>query len=121
MARRPISPLVHGGIDYGYVAAVLIVPRALGWSRRSRRLLAGAAATTFGYSFLTRYPTGALRLIPLPFHLALDVALGLAVFAAQFELTEEESGVRLACVALAVLSLGVAALSRSELERRGDD
>ena len=111
--RRPISPLAHGIIDYGYAAATLGVPPLMGWSRRSRQLLAAAAGSTLAYSLLTRYPLGVLKLLPLRLHLALDVALSLAVFAAQFELTEEESDVRLAFVALAALGLGAAALTRT--------
>jgi hypothetical protein len=121
--RRPISPLVHGFIDYGYAAVTLGGPRTLGWSRRATRTLAAASAATLGYSLLTRYPLGLLKLLPLRVHLTLDVALSLALFAAQFEETEEESSVRLAFVGLAALGLLVSALTRTSQEGAcvGDD
>ncbi len=75
---RTIPTQVHGTIDYVTGGTLLSAPRLLGLdavpaSARTLRLAGGGAAL---YSALTDYELGALKVIPMPVHLALDAASG---------------------------------------------
>ncbi|HEX2111770.1 MAG TPA: hypothetical protein VHF67_09465 [Gaiellaceae bacterium] len=78
MLARVISTRVHGIVDYVTGATLVAAPelfRLKGVPRSARvpRLL-GTGAT--GYSLLTDYELGAVRLLPMRAHLALDAAGG---------------------------------------------
>jgi hypothetical protein len=75
---RVIPTRVHGIVDYITGGTLLSAPRMLGLedvpaSARALRLAGGGAAL---YSALTDYELGALKVIPMPAHLALDAASG---------------------------------------------
>ena len=75
---RIVSTKTHGILDYLTGAALLAAPRALGLEdvpSSARTLqLAGGGATA--YSLLSDYELGAVKLLPMPVHLALDAASG---------------------------------------------
>ena len=81
MASRPITPRLHGVLDYMTGSALMAAPSALGLegTRAGRTLRAVGAAQT-GYSLFTRYKLGAVKVLPFKAHLALDAAgaVGLA-------------------------------------------
>ena len=75
---RMISTRTHGVLDYLTGGTLLAVPGLLGLkdvpaSARVLRLAGGGAAL---YSLLTDYELGALRVLPMPVHLAMDAASG---------------------------------------------
>jgi hypothetical protein len=75
---RIIPTQIHGVLDYITGGALLSAPRLLGLgnvpaSARVLRLAGGGAAL---YSMLTDYDLGAVKLVPMPVHLALDAASG---------------------------------------------
>ena len=75
---RIIPTQVHGVLDYATGGALLSAPGLLGLgdvpaSARVLRLAGGGATL---YSVLTDYELGVVKLIPMPFHLALDAASG---------------------------------------------
>ena len=72
MKDGPISPKLHGLIDYGLVASLLVLPTALGFSRTVRRLYAAEAAALLVYVALTDQPTAVLPLIPFRTHGRID-------------------------------------------------
>ncbi len=72
------STKIHGVLDYATGGALLSAPNLLGLgdvpaSARVLRLAGGGAAL---YSVLTDYELGAVKLVPMPVHLALDAASG---------------------------------------------
>ena len=78
MAARVVSTRTHGALDYVTGTALLVAPELLRLmgvrsSARAPRL-AGAAAT--GSSLMTDYELGAVRVLPMRAHLALDAAAG---------------------------------------------
>jgi hypothetical protein len=80
---RVIPTSVHGTLDYLASGVNLAFPRVLGlddasWASLVPRLV---GATGAGYSLLTAYEFGVLRVIPMPIHLTLDATKG-ALFAA---------------------------------------
>lgn len=99
------STKTHAVLDYASVALLLVLPRALGWSGRVTGLLTGSALLTLVYSLATRYELGAVKLLPMPAHLALDRTSGVALCAAGLGLKDEPTAVRLALVGLGLFEV----------------
>jgi len=81
--RKPVDATLHGVVDYNAGALLLTAfPRLAGIEgTRSAKQVRTAAAVHAGYSTLTDYPLGMVKLIPFKAHLAID-ALGAAALAA---------------------------------------
>jgi hypothetical protein len=107
MLFKLLSTKAHGSIDYATAGALLVAPRVLGLSERVTTLLTGAALGTLGYSLLTRYERGLVRVLPMRAHLALDLAQGAALCAAPLLLPDEDDAVKAALVGLGVFELAV--------------
>jgi hypothetical protein len=75
---QKISTKTHGMLDYVTGATLLALPKALGLDDvpASARVLRMAGAGAAAYSLLTDYELGALKVLPMPAHLALDAASG---------------------------------------------
>ena len=73
---RPIDATLHGVTDYSVGAFLLTaLPRMAGLRRtEAARQIRFAGATHAGYSILTDYPLGIVKLIPYKLHLAVDAA-----------------------------------------------
>jgi hypothetical protein len=83
MMRRPIDATLHGATDYTVGSLLMtVLPRLAGLSDTlAARQIRAAGAIHAGYSTLTNYPLGVVKLIPYKVHLALD-AVGAAALAA---------------------------------------
>src|SRR3954462_8530888 len=83
---RPIDSTLHGVTDYSAGATLLTVfPKwaDIEWTESARQIRA-AGAIHAGYSTLTEYPLGVVKLIPYKAHLALDAIGALALAATPF-------------------------------------
>ena len=81
MNLRVIPTGVHGMLDYLASGVNLLFPAMLGlrnapWAALIPRL-GGVAGS--GYSLITDYELGALKVLPMPAHLAFDAAKGVFV------------------------------------------
>ena len=80
---RFLPTRVHGAIDYLWGAALIASPWLLGFADNGRArwisVIFGAGAIL--YSLATAYEFGAIRLFPMPMHLAFDGIFG-AILAA---------------------------------------
>ncbi len=65
---KPISPRIHGVIDYGAVLLAFAAPSLLGLKGSARPLSYLFGAAYLGVSALTAYPLGLAREIPFPTH-----------------------------------------------------
>jgi len=65
---KPINPLLHGILDYGLIAAFLILPGVLGFSQEAASMARIVGVVYLGAALLTKYPLGVLKLIPFPVH-----------------------------------------------------
>src|SRR3954462_12576269 len=83
---RPVDATLHGVVDYTAGATLLTVfPKAAGVERaRTPRQIRTAAAIHAGYSTLTDYPLGIVKVLPFQAHLALDAIGALALAATPF-------------------------------------
>ena len=83
---RPIDSTLHGATDY--TAGMLLMtafPKLAGIAgTRSANQIRTAGAIHAGYSTITDYPLGVLKLVPYKVHLALDAIGALALAATPF-------------------------------------
>ena len=112
---RPIDATLHGLTDYSVGATLLTVfPRLTGINgTESASQVRAAGAVHAGYSTLTDYPLGVVKLIPYKAHLALDAIGALALAATPFVTGQYKRGARhwVPQVALSVFELSSLALS----------
>ncbi len=109
-----ISTKAHGMLDYMTAGTLVALPRALGWSKSATTLLTNMAIGTVGYSLLTRYELGLLKVLPMTGHLALDAMSGALLCGAPFLLLDEDSTVTAAFVALGLFEIGAAVMTDTE-------
>jgi hypothetical protein len=96
MKVRVIPTGLHGALDYLASAANLAFPRLLGlqdatWAALVPRIDGVAGA---GYGLFTDYELGALRVLPMPTHLALDAAKGVFMAASPWLFGFAKKGTR---------------------------
>jgi len=115
MPPRPVDATLHGVVDYQAGALLTTVfPRLAGIEgTRAGRQIRTAGAIHAGYSTLTDYPLGIVKLIPFQAHLALDAVGALALAAAPFVTGDYKQGRRhwLPHVALCLFELASLAMT----------
>ena len=74
MKRKPITPWLHGLVDYAFAAALFTVPGLIGCDKKTVTLYRGLALEVFLYGALTRQPFSLLPLIPMKVHKVIDIA-----------------------------------------------
>ncbi|MBV9962720.1 MAG: hypothetical protein JO072_10770 [Parafilimonas sp.] len=73
MRSKPISPFVHGIIDYAFALSLLSVPSIIKLNKKVRLLYALNAVSILSYSAFTKYPVAIKQVIPFRFHKILDI------------------------------------------------
>jgi hypothetical protein len=93
---RPVDSTLHGVVDYSAGTFLLTAfPRLAGIEgTRSARQVRTSAAIHAGYSTLTKYPLGIVKVIPFQAHLALDAIGALALAATPFVTGQYKRGRR---------------------------
>ncbi len=104
-SMKLFSTRTHGVLDYASVVLLCALPRRLDWDRTVTRLLTGSALATLVYSLLTRYELGAVKVIPMPAHLALDRTSGIGLCLSAGVLSQEPRPVRLALLGLGLFEI----------------
>ena len=74
---KPISPTMHGAIDYATVFGTMAAPKMLKMPPRAAGLAYGLAAAIMGLAAFTDFKPGIKRTVPLKVHGITDSALGL--------------------------------------------
>lgn len=77
--QRPISPTIHGVIDYATTAAVVAAPRLMRFPKSARIACDALAGSYTGLSAMTDYPLSVKRAIPFKAHGATEAVLGMAL------------------------------------------
>lgn len=67
-SSRPISPKLHGALDYGFLATMLTAPSLLRLDRRARLLFAAMGAAQGTLNAFTDQPLSVKRLVPFRTH-----------------------------------------------------
>jgi hypothetical protein len=110
--RRPISPRVHGMIDYGTSAAVAAAPALFGVPKAARNLFEGLATGYTGLSSVTDYPLSVKRLVPFKAHGATELAIAAILPTLPWLLGfANDRAARNMCFGLTALTLIVSALT----------
>lgn len=84
MKLQILSPALHGVLDYLAAGALIVLPFLLGFSGPELWLSVASGAGLIFYSLLTDYRFGLAGLLTFNAHLLLDLAAGVALFAAPF-------------------------------------
>ena len=112
---RPIDATLHGATDYTVGTTLMTAfPRLVGISGTAAgRQVRLAGAIHVGYSTLTQYPLGVIKVLPYKAHLAIDAVGALALAATPFVTGQfrRGRGQWLPHVALSLFELGSLALS----------
>ena len=115
---KPISPTMHGAIDYSTVAMTAAAPKALGFPDSAAKLAYGLAASYLGLSMLTNYKLSAKRAVPFKAHGATELAIAAVLPAMPWVLGfAHHKAARNLCFGLTALTLVVAALTDWSAER----
>ena len=77
--QKPISPKMHGVIDYTTSATVAMAPKMLDLPKRAGAVALGLAGGYTALSMMTKYPAGAVKAIPFKGHGMAEAAIGLAL------------------------------------------
>lgn len=79
-----LKPLPHAVVDYAWAATMMAAPWLFGFShnRKAKTNAVASGAAILGLSLMTRYPLGAVKMIPFPVHGAIEAAAGLMTAAA---------------------------------------
>jgi hypothetical protein len=110
--RKPISPRLHGVLDYTTSAAVAAAPRVFDFPTPARRLSESLAAGYTGLSSVTDYPLSVKRVVPFKAHGAAELAIGLALPVLPWILGfAQHRAARNFCFGLTALTIVVAALT----------
>ena len=119
---RPVDATLHGAVDYMAGATLTTVfPLLAGIEgTRSARQIRAAGAIHAGYSTITDYPLGIVKLLPYPAHLALDALGAVALAATPFVTGQYKQGRRQWVPHVALGLFEFAALAMTDPTGRGD-
>jgi hypothetical protein len=119
---RPIDSTLHGATDY--TAGTLLTtafPKLAGIEgTRAAKQIRIAGATHAGYSTLTDYPLGIVKVIPYKVHLAIDALGALALAATPFVTGQWKKGRRQWVPHVALCLFELTALLMSDPTQKGD-
>jgi len=112
MAR--MSTKAHGVLDFLTAGTLAALPRMLGWGDRLTNTMTTLAIGTVGYSLLTNYEFGLIRVLPMRAHLAIDAMSGVGLCAASALFPEEDDETRKALIALGLFEIAASLMTRPE-------
>ena len=75
MQQKPLKPLHHGIIDYGFAAIQLAGPTVLGLNKKTTKLHALLGLKLLGLTALTDSPAGIKPVVSLKTHRKVDLAV----------------------------------------------
>jgi len=117
-----IPTRIHGVVDYVVGVALIAAPWIFQFNDVSsaKWVAIGVGATIIAYSLLTDYELGAIRAIPMPGHLLLDVGGGafLALSPWIFGFADESANVWAPHVVVGLADIVIAALTRRHPDDR---
>lgn len=117
-----LSTRAHGYLDLALTGAMVALPRMFGSSAAATTMLTATGVGILGLGLVTRHELGAVKLIPMNWHLKLDTLSGALNVGAALLMPDEASRARTAMLGLGLVQV-VAGLStraeRSRMEQLG--
>lgn len=83
---KPISPKLHGVIDYLAVPLLLAAGPLFGFNGLPAETTSTLAGIVLVVAAFTAYPPGLVKMIPMRVHLVIDAVLGIGMIASPFVL-----------------------------------
>jgi hypothetical protein len=119
---RPIDSTLHGVTDYSVGATLMTVFPKLAdiEGTESARQVRTAGAIHTGYSTVTDYPLGVVKLVPFKLHLALDALGALALAAAPFVTGQWKKGTKRWVPHVALCLFELSSLAMTDPRGKGD-
>jgi hypothetical protein len=119
---RPVDATLHGVVDYTAGAFLMTAfPKVAGIEgTRAARQIRRAGAIHAGYSTLTDYPLGVVKVLPFQAHLALDAVGAVALAATPFVTGQFLKGRRHWIPHVALCLFELASLALTDPTGRGD-
>src|SRR4051812_46493797 len=119
---RPVDSTLHGVVDYTAGALLTSIgPRLFGVEgTRAGRQIRTAGAIHAGYSTLTKYPLGIVKVIPFQAHLAIDALGAFALAVTPFVTGQFRKGSDQWVPHLALAAFELASLAITDPTGRGD-
>jgi hypothetical protein len=119
---RPIDATLHGATDYSVGTFLLTAfPKLAGIEgTSSARQVRAAGAVHAGYSTVTDYPLGVVKLIPFKVHLALDAIGALTLAAVPFITGQYKQGRRAWVPQVALAAFELSSLVMTDPTGKGD-
>ena len=119
---RPVDATLHGVVDYPAGALLMTLSRGSRASRARRRRARSATAGAIhaGYSTLTDYPLGVVKVLPFKAHLALDALGAVALAATPFVTGQYRRGRRHWAPHVGLCLFELASLAMTDPTGRGD-
>lgn len=111
---KAISTKTHGYLDLMTVGALLAVPRARKWDPGLTRTLSRAALGMLGYSLMTRYEFGLVKVLPMRGHLALDALSGAALCGTPLLFPDVDSKIKGGLVGMGLFEIAAALTTQTE-------
>ena len=109
--KKPISPKLHGIIDYLSVPLLLAAGPLFQFGGRASQITSTVAGALLVLSLFTKYPPSIVKLVPFRIHLMLDAVLGLMFIIYPHVFWFPEHSALFFFIAYGLLSLIVVALS----------
>jgi hypothetical protein len=110
---KKLSTRAHAILDYVVGGAMMTLPRMMGWSPRVTRHFTAAGGGTMVYSLMTKYELGALRVLPMKAHLAMDAVSGAALIGSDLMLEDKDRAARAALIGAGVFEIVVAVMTKT--------
>jgi hypothetical protein len=119
---RPIDATLHGLTDYTVGTTLMTVfPKLAGIEgTESARQIRASGAIHAGYSTLTDYPLGVVKVLPFKAHLALDALGALALAATPFVTGQWKKGTKHWVPHVALCAFELSSLVMTDPTGRGD-
>jgi hypothetical protein len=116
---KPVSPKLHGVIDYLSVLLLLAAGPLFHFDGRPAEITSTLAGVVLIYSLFTAYPLGFVKMIAFSLHRVIDIVLGVALILSPFILHfTDVVPARNFFVAMGMLSLIVVALTDFAVRER---
>jgi hypothetical protein len=119
--QKPISPRVHGILDYMTAGLMFTLPRVMGWGRTATRLMDASAAAATVYSLMTRYELGLVKVLPMKAHLALDAVGGATLLGAAAVMEDEDPDVRCTIAGIGAWEIAASLMTRTTGPGKSDE
>jgi hypothetical protein len=110
--NRPISTRAHGLIDYAWITTAEALTRMMNGATTTARLVRRAGVAAGFSSMVTNYEAGALRLMPMKGHLAVDAVMCTALILSPLYLPRAER--RYAAIPFLLGAVGLIASALTE-------